>query len=157
MSERQDEEHIDFDDGNDPEGLIPTSPGHGGVAVFHAPQPMRGSRGGAASGQQVPTRPGADIDSPFLDLFGGVTPGQRTAGRPNGHRPTAPPPATAPSGTPVEKRLMREDERLFGTRATPVTSPPPATGTPPPAQTPTSPASAVPPARSAAGAPARPV
>ncbi|MEU8229912.1 ATP-binding protein [Actinoplanes sp. NPDC048967] len=47
-------------------------PGHGAVAVFQAPQPVRPRTNGAP-----PVDP-MDIDSPFLDLFGG-TPAQPTA------------------------------------------------------------------------------
>ncbi|MEU4214474.1 ATP-binding protein [Actinoplanes sp. NPDC026623] len=42
-------------------------PGHGAVAVFQAPQPIRPRTNGAAQ----PVDP-MDIDSPFLDLFGGA-------------------------------------------------------------------------------------
>src|SRR3954468_20708287 len=45
------------------EGLV-AAPGHGAVGVFQAPQPVR-PRGGS-----VDTT--LDIDSPFLDLFGGA-------------------------------------------------------------------------------------
>src|SRR5689334_9585461 len=41
-------------------------PGHGAVAVFQAPQPVRPRTNGAP-----PVDP-MDIDSPFLDLFGGA-------------------------------------------------------------------------------------
>ncbi|MEV0901228.1 ATP-binding protein [Actinoplanes sp. NPDC049802] len=46
-----------------------TAPGHGGVGVFQAPQPVR-PRGSAMDST-------LDIDSPFLDLFGGA-PGPRS-------------------------------------------------------------------------------
>ncbi|WP_374271313.1 ATP-binding protein [Actinoplanes sp. M2I2] len=42
------------------------APGHGAVGVFQSPQPVR--RGGGA------VDPALDIDSPFLDLFGGAAP-----------------------------------------------------------------------------------
>ncbi|GIF25270.1 hypothetical protein BJ973_007522 [Actinoplanes tereljensis] len=48
----------------DPEEFA--SPGHGAVGVFQAPQPVR-PRGGAVDST-------LDIDSPFLDLFGGTAP-----------------------------------------------------------------------------------
>src|SRR4051794_13340219 len=47
------------------ESELVTSPDHGVVGVFQAPQPVR-PRGSA--GQAVDPM---DIDSPFLDLFGG--------------------------------------------------------------------------------------
>lgn len=43
-----------------------TSPGHGAVGVFQAPQPVRPRSNGA------PVDSTMDIDSPFLDLFGGT-------------------------------------------------------------------------------------
>ncbi|GAA2593929.1 hypothetical protein GCM10010435_86190 [Winogradskya consettensis] len=51
-------------------------PGHGAVAVFQAPQPVR-PRG--ANGSPPPVDP-LDIDSPFLDLFGGTAPRQAPPG-----------------------------------------------------------------------------
>ncbi|MFI1995114.1 ATP-binding protein [Actinoplanes sp. NPDC020271] len=42
------------------------APGHGGVGVFQAPKAARPS--------SAPVDPTLDIDSPFLDLFGGVAP-----------------------------------------------------------------------------------
>ena len=44
-----------------------TSPGHGAVGVFQAPQPVRPRGNGGA-----PVDSTMDIDSPFLDLFGGT-------------------------------------------------------------------------------------
>jgi hypothetical protein len=83
------------------------SPGHGAVAVFQAPQPVR-SRTGPASARPTTATPAsgtpagtprathADIDSPFLDLFGGApTPAGATS---PATTPTAPParPAEVP-------------------------------------------------------------
>ncbi|MEU8237307.1 ATP-binding protein [Actinoplanes missouriensis] len=52
------------------------APGHGGVGVFQAPQPVR------PRGTAVDTT--MDIDSPFLDLFGGTaTPARTTSTRPS--------------------------------------------------------------------------
>src|SRR3954469_2825768 len=48
------------------ESELVTSPDHGAVGVFQAPRPLR-PRGSA--GQAVDPM---DIDSPFLDLFGGA-------------------------------------------------------------------------------------
>ncbi|MFC3503196.1 ATP-binding protein [Micromonospora krabiensis] len=55
-----------------------TSPGHGGVGVFQAPRPVP-RRIPTGEPPTVPESP--DIDSPFLDLFGGARPA----------RPVAPP------------------------------------------------------------------
>jgi hypothetical protein len=55
------------DDLNSYDQELVTSPGHGAVGVFQAPQPVR-PRGGPAA----PVDPTMDIDSPFLDLFGGA-------------------------------------------------------------------------------------
>nr|WP_229067772.1 ATP-binding protein [Actinoplanes sp. DH11] len=53
-----------------------TAPGHGGVGVFQAPQPVR-PRGNNADTTM-------DIDSPFLDLFGGTaTPARGSSTRPS--------------------------------------------------------------------------
>ncbi|MEV6306291.1 ATP-binding protein [Actinoplanes sp. NPDC051861] len=49
---------------DDADEFVP-APGHGGVGVFQAPQPVR------PRGSSVDTT--MDIDSPFLDLFGGTT------------------------------------------------------------------------------------
>ncbi|MEU4774139.1 ATP-binding protein [Micromonospora sp. NPDC023644] len=59
-----------------------TTPGHGGVGVFQAPRPAP-RRMPPAEPQPAGTGDSADIDSPFLDLFGGTRPGAT--------RPTAPP------------------------------------------------------------------
>ncbi|MGC4791340.1 ATP-binding protein [Micromonospora sp. DT178] len=78
-----------FDYPDDPEtdevALDPalvTTPGHGGVGVFQAPRPVP-RRTPPAEAQPASTGDSADIDSPFLDLFGGARPGAT--------RPTAPP------------------------------------------------------------------
>ncbi|MEV4664248.1 ATP-binding protein [Micromonospora echinofusca] len=63
-----------------------TTPGHGGVGVFQAPRPAPRRTPPA---EPQPVGDGGDIDSPFLDLFGGTRPGvtrpaappQRTSGR----------------------------------------------------------------------------
>ncbi|MEH1099264.1 ATP-binding protein [Micromonospora sp. CPCC 205561] len=71
-----------------------TTPGQGGVGVFQAPRPMQR--------RMPPPEPqaagdSADIDSPFLDLFGGARPGstrstpsQRGPGREQPHGPQQP-------------------------------------------------------------------
>ncbi|MFG2055375.1 ATP-binding protein [Micromonospora sp. NPDC048930] len=73
---------------------LATSPGHGRVGVFQPPRPAVPRPSGPE--QRVPTAAdSADIDSPFLDLFGGAQPGpRRPAARP------ADPPAARP-GTPA--------------------------------------------------------
>ncbi|WP_433388322.1 ATP-binding protein [Micromonospora sp. KLBMP9576] len=81
-----------------------TTPGHGGIGVFQAPRP--------APRRTPPAEPppvdSADIDSPFLDLFGGTRPGvTRPAPPPQraiGREPTAAPPQPAVT-TPAPKAL----------------------------------------------------
>ncbi|MET7669211.1 ATP-binding protein [Micromonospora luteifusca] len=51
-----------------------TSPGHGAVGVFQAPRPVP-RRTPPAEPTAVSAGENADIDSPFLDLFGGARPG----------------------------------------------------------------------------------
>ncbi|MEU4644954.1 hypothetical protein AB0G14_30950, partial [Micromonospora sp. NPDC023814] len=53
-----------------------TAPGHGGVGVFQAPRPVQRRTPPVDPG---PPADSADIDSPFLDLFGGTRPGTRPA------------------------------------------------------------------------------
>ncbi len=88
----------EFDAGNEFENAPVTSPGHGGVAVFQAPQPVR-SRSVASSGDAA-IRPGPaehpDIDSPFLDLFGAGPPRPPRTGR-STPSPVPPESATAPA------------------------------------------------------------
>ncbi|MBW6438401.1 ATP-binding protein [Actinoplanes hulinensis] len=64
------------------------APGHGGVGVFQAPQPVRPRGSGVDST--------LDIDSPFLDLFGGA-PGPRSG---EAHPISLPPPLAAPPVAP---------------------------------------------------------
>ncbi|WP_183224377.1 ATP-binding protein [Actinoplanes campanulatus] len=64
------------------------APGHGGVGVFQAPQPVRPRGSGVDST--------LDIDSPFLDLFGGA-PGPRSG---EAHPISLPPPVAAPPVAP---------------------------------------------------------
>ena len=54
------------DDVNTYDQELVTSPGHGAVGVFQSPQPVR-PRGGPVADSAF------DIDSPFLDLFGGTS------------------------------------------------------------------------------------
>ncbi|MGW5667915.1 ATP-binding protein [Micromonospora sp. NPDC003776] len=76
---------------------LATSPGHGRVGVFQPPRPATGRPTG--SEQPVPASgDGTDIDSPFLDLFGGARPGGRRppAVRPGPPAPAEPTPVVAP-------------------------------------------------------------
>ncbi|MCW3840954.1 ATP-binding protein [Micromonospora yasonensis] len=76
---------------------LATSPGHGRVGVFQPPRPATPRASGPE--QRVPTAGDSpDIDSPFLDLFGGAQPGtRRPAARPAGPpAPVEPTPVIAP-------------------------------------------------------------
>lgn len=96
------------------------APGHGGVGVFQAPGAVRPSGG--------PVDTTLDIDSPFLDLFGGVTPALPAAADPpaNGHRANGSGPAplpAAPSNGSSGTRAPAESQSSGFTR-TPVESQP---------------------------------
>ncbi|RIV31625.1 ATP-binding protein [Micromonospora radicis] len=91
---------------------LATTPLHGGVGVFQAPRPPQHRPVPADPVPATATaRDGADIDSPFLDLFGGTYPRPGSAQRGNGHpartlpqqaSPAAPAPVpTQPAGPPV--------------------------------------------------------
>ncbi|MBO4208416.1 hypothetical protein GSF22_20735, partial [Micromonospora echinofusca] len=77
----------------DEENALVTSPVHGRVGVFQAPQPLRGRTPATGGTAQPASRSGPpdhpDIDSPFLDLFSGA--------RPRGSAPTRAP-APLPAG-----------------------------------------------------------
>ncbi|MFI7217789.1 ATP-binding protein [Micromonospora maritima] len=82
-----------------------TSPGHGRVGVFQPPRPL----GPRAAEPREPVRPEGDIDSPFLDLFGGAQPRvRRPAGPPAGSTPPAPPvePVVAPPRRGVGREAL---------------------------------------------------
>ncbi|MEU1888515.1 ATP-binding protein [Micromonospora rifamycinica] len=103
------QEELPDDEPYDPALL--TGPGQGGVGVFQPPRPTPGR--GTPPVEPVPTPPmlvgdGTDIDSPFLDLFGGGprpggtptpgTPARRGSGRehlPVPHQPAGPTPPAA--------------------------------------------------------------
>ncbi|MCL7460331.1 ATP-binding protein [Micromonospora echinofusca] len=94
-----------------------TTPGHGGVGVFQAPRPAPRRTPPA---EPQPVGDGADIDSPFLDLFGGTRPGVT--------RPAAPP-----------QRSSGREQPAIGQQSTsapaPAALPPvPAAPLPPPAR-----------------------
>ncbi|GIF11215.1 ATP-binding protein [Actinoplanes teichomyceticus] len=80
-----------------------TAPGHGGVGVFQAPQTVRAP--------SAPVDTTMDIDSPFLDLFGGT-------GAPA--RPSAP---TRPSDLPVDP-AETNGHRANGSGPVPPPTPP---------------------------------
>ncbi|SCL21013.1 AAA-like domain-containing protein [Micromonospora nigra] len=69
-------DYPDLPDPDDETALDPalaTSPGHGAVGVFQAPRPAPLRTPPTEPAPLPPaTRDGADIDSPFLDLFGGA-------------------------------------------------------------------------------------
>ncbi|MEU2613283.1 ATP-binding protein [Micromonospora sp. NPDC007271] len=73
-----------------------TSPGHGRVGVFQPPRPVTPRASGHE--QRAPAVvDNSDIDSPFLDLFGGAQPGvRRPATRPAAPAPAEPAPVVAP-------------------------------------------------------------
>ncbi|MEV4495067.1 ATP-binding protein [Micromonospora arborensis] len=79
-----------------------TSPGHGAVGVFQAPRPVP-RRTPPAEPSAVSAGENADIDSPFLDLFGGARPGAARAlsagpsTREQPAIPSQPPPAAGPA------------------------------------------------------------
>ncbi|MGI5146122.1 ATP-binding protein [Plantactinospora sp. CA-294935] len=85
---------------NEYDAALLSNTGHGGVAVFQAPQPPARNRP-ARPAAAPPARSPApvehpDIDSPFLDLFGGpVQPSSPAAPAP---RPAPRPPAPQPRG-----------------------------------------------------------
>ncbi|MFF5053343.1 ATP-binding protein [Micromonospora sp. NPDC000663] len=95
---------FDYTEDEDEVALDPalvTSPGHGAVGVFQAPRPVS-RRTPPAEPTAVTAGENADIDSPFLDLFGGARPGgQRAipAGPATREQPAIPqqPPAVAPA------------------------------------------------------------
>lgn len=129
-----------------------TTPGHGGVGVFQAPRPVRGRP--APPAVDTPAAPPApdspDIDSPFLDLFGGTRPGPaarqpiaplRRPGRdplPIPHQPAAPavpaaPPRTGPTAEPTAPRPTPVTGPARSAPATPARTSP-ATRVPPAAE-----------------------
>ena len=66
------------DDFNTYDSELVTSPGHGAVGVFQAPQPVRPRTNGGS-----PVDPSMDIDSPFLDLFAGTPAAPRSPRTPD--------------------------------------------------------------------------
>ncbi|MFG1884230.1 ATP-binding protein [Micromonospora sp. NPDC049102] len=118
----------DYPDAEDEVALDPalvTSPGHGAVGVFQAPRPVT-RRTPPAEPSAVSAGENADIDSPFLDLFGGARPGGPravTAAPASRHQPAIPqqPPTPArpapevePPWTPDESSSRRADTSPIG-------------------------------------------
>ncbi|MFF5200543.1 ATP-binding protein [Micromonospora parva] len=106
---------FDYTEDEDEVALDPalvTSPGHGAVGVFQAPRPVP-RRTPPAEPSTVSAGENADIDSPFLDLFGGgARPGATravTAGPSTREQPAIPhqPPPTA---SPAPARAVPEVE-----------------------------------------------
>ncbi|MET8268447.1 ATP-binding protein [Micromonospora arida] len=97
---------FDYTEDEDEVALDPalvTSPGHGAVGVFQAPRPIP-RRTPPAEPTAVSAGENADIDSPFLDLFGGggrpASPRAVTAGPSTREQPAIPhqpPPAASPA------------------------------------------------------------
>ncbi|MEU8260960.1 ATP-binding protein [Micromonospora sp. NPDC048999] len=115
-----------------------TSPGHGRVGVFQPPRPAAPRASGHE--QRVPTvGDNPDIDSPFLDLFGGAQPGVR---RPASRPPNQSPPVAAeptPVVAPPRRGIGREAPPIPhqpAAPAEPVTPPPPAGRDEPPDEPP---------------------
>ncbi|MFV2099507.1 ATP-binding protein [Micromonospora sp. LOL_024] len=122
--------------------------GHGGVGVFQSPRPPQRR---AIPAEPAPTtRDGADIDSPFLDLFGGAYPRPGTAQRgtalpasavpqqavpaaprPAGPAPVAHRPALSPSPAPPSSPIPAAPPSSPVDDAT-TTDRPPATARPSP-------------------------
>ncbi|MEU3454134.1 ATP-binding protein [Micromonospora sp. NPDC006766] len=119
-----------------------TSPGHGRVGVFQPPRPAAARAAGHE--QRVPTvGENADIDSPFLDLFGGARPGvRRPAGLPaSQNAPVAaePTPVVAPPRRGIGREAPPIPHQVAAPAAPaappePVTPPPPAGRDEPPAE-----------------------
>ncbi|MEU8113616.1 ATP-binding protein [Micromonospora sp. NPDC048947] len=106
---------FDYTEDEDEVALDPalvTSPGHGAVGVFQAPRPVP-RRTPPAEPTAVSAGENADIDSPFLDLFGGggrpASPRAVTAGPSTREQPAIPhqPPPTA---SPAPARAVPEVE-----------------------------------------------
>ncbi|WP_434741978.1 ATP-binding protein [Micromonospora sp. SH-82] len=122
------------DDGDEStlDPALATSPGQGGVGVFQAPRPV-------PARPRPPAEPAtpidADIDSPFLDLFGGTRPRMvrpaiagpgrvvdREHPRTIPHQPTAPAPVEPPAPTATSRPAVEPPPPVETTR----TSEPPA-------------------------------
>ncbi|MBM0239304.1 hypothetical protein JNW88_23090, partial [Micromonospora sp. ATA32] len=87
-----------------------TSPGHGAVGVFQPPRPAPGRHAPANQDPAPSDAPAvgdsSDIDSPFLDLFGGAHPPTTRPAEtpPDAIRPTAAPPVGTRPGVTAGRR-----------------------------------------------------
>src|SRR5918997_4020785 len=119
------------DDVNSYDTELVTSPGHGAVGVFQAPQPVRPRTNGSQPTGAPAVDPSLDIDSPFLDLFGGA-PAPAPASRPTTRdtdeddfdfgfdfddRPARP---TSPPAAPVSAQPFPDAAQPFPDAAQPV-------------------------------------
>ncbi|SBT48960.1 ATP-binding protein [Micromonospora auratinigra] len=87
---------------------LATSPAHGRVGVFQPPRPT-GPRPPAHEQRLPAVGENADIDSPFLDLFGGAQPGVRRPARPAiGSTPRPAPAEPTPVVAPPRRGVGRE-------------------------------------------------
>ncbi|MCI4063127.1 ATP-binding protein [Micromonospora sp. R77] len=86
-----------------------SAPGHGRVGVFQPPRPT--AQRAASAGEQPVLPDGGDIDSPFLDLFGGAQPGAR--------RPASLP-AGRPAALPAIEPVVAPPRRGVGREALPI-------------------------------------
>ncbi|WP_433536060.1 ATP-binding protein [Micromonospora sp. CA-249363] len=115
---------FDYPEAEDEVALDPalvTSPGHGAVGVFQAPRPVS-RRTPPAEPSAVSAGENADIDSPFLDLFGGARPAgpRAVTAAPAGSRQPAIPqqPATPARPAPeLEPPWTPDDSSGVGRRA----------------------------------------
>ncbi|MEW2443459.1 ATP-binding protein [Micromonospora marina] len=97
------------------DSALVTSPGHGRVGVFQPPRPLT---------PREPVRPDGDIDSPFLDLFGGAQPRRRPAA-------STPPAPVEPVVAPPRRGVGREPLPIPQQPAAPVEPAPRAEPEPP--------------------------
>ncbi|MEV1286020.1 ATP-binding protein [Micromonospora sp. NPDC049679] len=96
-------DYLTPDDDAEFESQLVTSPDHGAVAVFQAPQPARGRPAPPPRPARTETPPEhPDIDSPFLDLFAAAPPNSVAGIRPARPRVSADPPAPGNGHSPEE-------------------------------------------------------
>ncbi|MGC5050364.1 ATP-binding protein [Micromonospora sp. DT48] len=102
---------------------LATTPGHGSVGVFQAPRPPQ--RRAVPVEPTAASRDGADIDSPFLDLFGGAysRPGSAQRGTGLSARALPQQPAPTPPSAPTPQRATPPPAPPRPANATP-TAPP---------------------------------
>ncbi|MEU7848707.1 ATP-binding protein [Micromonospora parva] len=106
---------FDYTEDEDEVALDPalvTSPGHGAVGVFQAPRPVP-RRTQPAEPSTVSAGENADIDSPFLDLFGGgarPAPARAVTAGPSTREQPAIPHQPPPTASPAPARAVPEVE-----------------------------------------------